>query len=55
MGLSGGEGSAKRRKELLRRLELPQWLSSDALCQILGALFNEDELHNIVNQIKEKE
>ena len=55
LGLSGGEGSAKRRKELLRRLELPQWLSSDALCQILGALFNEDELHNIVNQIKEKE
>lgn len=55
LGLSGNENSARRRRELLKLLELPKWMSSDTLCKILGLLYSRAELNEIVNKIKENE
>ena len=43
-GYSGGEGSAQRRQELLKRLDLPQHLSPNALLEVLNALYGYEEL-----------
>ena len=43
-GLSGGEGSAQRRRELLKRLDLPEHLSPNALLVVLNALYGYEEL-----------
>lgn len=43
-GYSGGEGSARRRQELLKRLDLPQHLSPNALLEVLNALYGYEEL-----------
>lgn len=43
-GLSGGEGSAQRRRELLKRLELPEHMSANALLEALNCLYSEAEL-----------
>ena len=42
-GLSGGEGSREKRKALIKRLELPEKLSSDALLDILNVLMTREE------------
>lgn len=43
-GLSGGEGSAQRRRELLKTLDLPERLSPNALLVVLNALYGYEEL-----------
>lgn len=43
-GLSGGEGSAQRRRELLKTLDLPEHLSPNALLVVLNALYGYEEL-----------
>lgn len=43
-GLSGGEGSAQRRRELLKMLDLPEHLSPNALLVVLNALYGYEEL-----------
>ena len=43
-GLSGGEGSAQRRRELLKALDLPEHLSPNALLVVLNALYGYEEL-----------
>lgn len=43
-GLSGGEGSAQRRRELLKTLDLPEHLSPNALLVVLNALYRYEEL-----------
>lgn len=43
-GLSGGEGSAQRRRELLKTLDLPERLSPNALLVVLNALYRYEEL-----------
>ena len=43
-GYSGEEGSAQRRQELLKRLDLPQHLSPNALLEVLNALYGYEEL-----------
>ena len=43
MGLSGKENSAALRRELLNKLELPEKLSTDAMLQVLNALFSREE------------
>lgn len=42
-GLSGGAGSAERRREILTRLGLPHRLSKRALCQVLSSLYSYEE------------
>ena len=44
LGLSGGPGAAERRHALLRRLELPERLSPNAMLEVLNALFTYEEL-----------
>lgn len=42
-GLSGGAESAKRRQELLRKLDLPEHLSANGLLEVLNTLYSRDE------------
>ena len=44
LGLSGGAGSAQKRKALQRELELPGRLSADALLDVLNALMDRETL-----------
>lgn len=43
LGLSGGPDSAARRKELLKKLELPEHLSANALLEVLNVLYGREE------------
>lgn len=48
LGLSGGEGSAEKRRKLIKKLNLPERLSSSALLDVLNALFTLPELEEIL-------
>jgi len=43
LGLSGGIGSAIKRRELLIKLDLPEHLSANGLLNVLNVLFTRDE------------
>ena len=43
-GLSGGVGSREKRRALLKKLELPQHLSPNAMLPVLSALYDREEL-----------
>ena len=45
LGLSGGTDSAKRRQALLRELDLPGYLSANALLEALNLLMTREELY----------
>ena len=47
VGLSGAEGSAERRRELLRHLALPERMSANAMLDVLNALYTREELERI--------
>jgi len=47
VGLSGGADSARLRKELCRRMELPERLSSTELLNVLNALMSREEFLQI--------
>lgn len=51
LGLSGGPNSAEKRLVLLKKLNLPQHMSANALLQALNLLYNLEELQQIVNEI----
>ena len=44
MGLTGGENSAKKRQALLKKLNLPSYLSTNALLTALNCLISAEEL-----------
>ena len=44
LGLSGRPDSARRRHELLKRLDLPERLGASALLDVLNALYTSEEL-----------
>ena len=44
-GLSGGEGSAQKRRELLQKLDLPERLTADGLLDVLNALMSREEFY----------
>jgi len=48
LGLTGGEGSAERRRRLLRRLELPEHLNANGLLEALNLLFDREELEALL-------
>lgn len=54
-GLSGGEGSARRRARLLGLLGLPARLSSNGLLQVLGAMMTYDEYKRAVARLRAEE
>ena len=43
LGLSGGQGSDQRRKELLKKLRLPEHMSANAMLQALNLLYRREE------------
>lgn len=50
LGLSGGQGSSEKRKMLLKQLDLPEHMSSNALLQALNLLYTADELRQILEK-----
>ena len=51
-GLSGGEGSAALRKQLLELLDLPEHLSTNALVEVLNTFYTVEEYHEAVRKAK---
>jgi ribonuclease M5 len=43
-GLSGGEGAAEKRRALLKRLDLPEHITANALLEMLNTLCSYEEL-----------
>lgn len=50
LGLSGGEGSADRRRRLLKRLDLPEHLTANGMLEALNLLFSREELEAILEE-----
>ena len=50
-GMSGGAGSAERRKALLKRLELPEHLSANALLAVLNGCYSREEAEKLLNKL----
>lgn len=48
LGLSGGEGSAERRRLLLKRLDLPEHLTANGMLEALNLLYDRKELEEIL-------
>ena len=46
-GLSGGEGSAEKRRQLLKRLDLPERMSADAMLDVLNALMDREAFYRL--------
>jgi len=53
LGLSGGPGSSLLRKQLLKKLDLPEHMSANALLQAVNLLYTLDELQSILEQLGE--
>ena len=49
-GLSGGAGSTERRKALLKRLELPEHLSANALLAVLNGCYGREEAERLLKR-----
>lgn len=50
LGLSGRPDSAARRRELLKKLDLPEKLGANAILDVLNALYDEESLRASVLQ-----
>ena len=46
-GLSGGEGSREKRRRLLRKLDLPERMSADAMLDVLNALMDRESFYRL--------
>lgn len=53
LGLSGGRDSSVLRKKLLKRLDLPEHMSANALLQAVNLLYTLDELREMLLQLGE--
>ena len=51
LGLSGGANSAEKRRLLLRKLDLPEHMSANAMLQALNLLYSAEELRSILADI----
>ncbi len=51
LGLSGCAGSDQRRKALMKKLNLPEHMSANALLQALNMLYGIEELKKMMEQI----
>ena len=51
LGLSGGKDSAGKRLALLKKLNLPEHMSANAMLQALNVLYSLDELIEIVKEL----
>lgn len=53
LGLSGTPGSEEKRKKLMKRLGLPERMSTNALLQALNLLYTLEELTELMEQIND--
>ena len=53
LGLSGGQGSSQLRKKLMKKLDLPEHMSANALLQAVNLLYTLDELREFIAQLGE--
>lgn len=53
LGLSGVPGSEERRQKLMKRLDLPERMSPNALLQALNLLYSLNELTQLMEQIND--
>ena len=53
-GLSGGPESGKRRLRFLKQLELPEYVSANALVQILNTMFTRSEVEKEIARLQEE-
>ena len=51
LGLSGGPDSSAKRLALLKKLDLPEHMSANAMLQALNLLYSADELKEIIKTI----
>lgn len=49
LGLSGGPDSKTRRTALLKKLDLPEHMSANALLEALNLLYTKDEVYRLVD------
>lgn len=52
LGLSGGPDSKIKRSALLKKLDLPEHMSANALLQALNLLYSKNELITLLNDLK---
>lgn len=52
LGLSGGADSSAKRLKLLKKLDLPEHLSANAMLQALNLLYSLEELNGIVETLE---
>ena len=50
LGLSGGSNASARRKELLKKLNLPERMSANAMLQALNLLYTREELEKMLSE-----
>ena len=53
LGLSGGQNSSTLRKQLLKKLDLPEHMSANALLQAVNLLYSLDELRAMLAELGE--
>ena len=51
LGLSGGKDSARKRKELLKKLQLPEHMSANAMLQALNVFYTPQELAEVIMEL----
>ncbi len=49
-GLSGGQNSAEKRRNLLQTLDLPEHMSANAMLQALNLLYTRETLANMISE-----
>ncbi len=54
LGLSGGAGSSEKRKWLMKKLDLPEHMSANALLQALNLLYSLEELGQILSEMNDQ-
>ena len=52
LGLSGGKDSRAKRLALLKKLELPEHMSANAMLQALNLLFTPDQLRGYIHSLE---
>lgn len=54
LGLSGGPDSSRKRQCLLKKLELPEHMSANAMLQALSLLYDRESLETIVKDMEQE-
>lgn len=51
LGLSGGPDSKAKRTALLKKLDLPEHMSANALLESLNLLYTKDEIYGLITEV----